>query len=127
MAQAWKRIDLKKCNEMFMIEPAPFEARQYIETLFILIFDQLWLEAFYHLIWDTMFVENNDDTRLMLLRRHMFSWNELVDEKARCVRWASESITLMLEIIVWRSCNDSEYGSEVLTRRDLKNKATING
>jgi hypothetical protein len=43
------------------------------------------------------------------------------------VRWASESITPVLEIIVWRSCSDSEYGSEVLTRRDLKNEAAING
>jgi hypothetical protein len=85
--------------------------RQYYDGGFILYFDRFWLEIFYHLVWDAIFVIKRDGSRGVLFRNDRYAWNEMTTESAELNKQACEEIAPHSNFIAGRRCVFDVYVS----------------
>jgi hypothetical protein len=122
----WESID--PCySDLKKVGRVRLEARKCAFEVFMLVFDQVWLESFYLFVWDAVFVFEGNTSAYMYLPVTMFDSAETGACADSLMVWNSSHPEVpCLECVVWRSCVFVRTEPILFTRRILEGELPIN-
>jgi hypothetical protein len=103
------------------------EARKCAFGVFMLIFDQVWLDSFYLFVWNAVFVFEGNTMTYMYLQVARFDSIEAEACADSLMVWNSSHPGVpCLDCVVWRSCVFVRTEPILFTRRILEGELPIN-